>query len=88
MAASGYPGPYVKGTPIEGIDRAIACGVSVLHAGTRRAGDLWLANGGRVLNIIGTGHSLRQARYRAYEGVDAINWPDGFCRRDIAKSKA
>ena len=88
MAASGYPGPFVKGTVIGGIDKASTVfGVSLYHAGTTRTGNHWVANGGRVLNLVARGASLRQARYRAYEAVDLIDWPDGFCRRDIAAVK-
>ena len=84
MAASGYPGKYVKGTLIKNLDKAgEVYGVSILHAGTMLAGDDWLARGGRVLNVVATGPGLRQTRYRAYEAVDLIDWPDGFCRKDI-----
>ena len=84
MAASGYPGKYVKNTPIHNIEKAAGTyGVGICHAGTSLAGEQWLSRGGRVLNIIATGGSLRQARMRAYEAVDLIDWPDGFCRRDI-----
>ncbi|MFM9889078.1 MAG: phosphoribosylamine--glycine ligase [Rickettsiales bacterium] len=84
MAASGYPGSYVRNTLIQNLERAGELpGVSILHAGTIRAGEQWLARGGRVLNVVATGGSLRQTRYHAYEAVDLIDWPDGFCRRDI-----
>lgn len=86
MAARGYPGTYAKGTEIRGLDRAAAVpGVQVFHAGTaRRAEDgAVLANGGRVLGITATGESLQAARDAAYRAVDAIDWPEGFCRRDI-----
>ena len=42
-----------------------------------------LANGGRVLNVCGTGNTVREAQTRAYAAIDKIHWPDGFCRRDI-----
>jgi phosphoribosylamine--glycine ligase len=58
-------------------------GVTVFHAGTKRDGLRLLANGGRVLNVTAVGDSVAQAQARAYAGVDAIDWPDGFCRRDI-----
>ena len=60
-----------------------AIGVSVLHAGTVRDGDRLLANGGRVRGVTAQGADIREARDRAYQGVDAIDWPDGFYRRDI-----
>lgn len=85
MAAKGYPGKYERGTAISGLDRASNFfGVQLLHAGTELLGEVqFVSKGGRVLNIIGTGGSLRQARLRAYEAVDSIDWPQGFCRRDI-----
>ena len=88
MAAQGYPGDYGKGSEIKNISGAEAiAGVSVLHAGTKLGtgaeGDKILANGGRVLGITAQGSDIRTARGRAYQGVDAIDWPEGFCRRDI-----
>ncbi|MDO9710184.1 phosphoribosylamine--glycine ligase [Paracraurococcus lichenis] len=85
MAARGYPGTYAKGTAIRGLDAAAAVpGVQVFHAGTaRREGEV-VATGGRVLGIAATGGTLQAARDAAYAAVDAIDWPEGFCRRDIA----
>jgi phosphoribosylamine--glycine ligase len=84
LAAKGYPAAPQKGGAIKGIERANALeGVVVTHAGTKRAGDDILANGGRVLNVTGFGADVREARERAYAGVAAIDFPDGFCRRDI-----
>jgi phosphoribosylamine--glycine ligase len=84
MAAKGYPGDYAKGTLIEGLDVAEATeGVAIFHAGTRADGARILANGGRVLNVTATGPTVREAQRRAYQAVDRIRWPDGFCRRDI-----
>ena len=84
LAANGYPGSYAKGTPINGIEAADAVdGVFTFHAGTTRQDGTLLANGGRVLNVTALGATLPQAIDRAYEGVDKINWQDGFCRRDI-----
>jgi phosphoribosylamine--glycine ligase len=84
MAAKGYPGAYEKGTPIEGLDAAAKLdNVEVFHAGTRADGGRILANGGRVLNVCATGKSVRDAQARAYQAVDLVQWPGGFCRRDI-----
>ena len=85
MASNGYPGSYEKGTPIKGVDDADALkGVTVFHAGTVRGEDGVLrANGGRVLNVTAIGRDLDEAIARAYAGVDKIDWPGGFCRRDI-----
>lgn len=85
MAAKGYPGTYEKGSVIRGIKAAQEIdGVTVFHAGTDMgAGGELLAKGGRVLNVTACGATLREAVDRAYAGVDAITWPEGFCRRDI-----
>ena len=84
MAAQGYPGKPIRGAPIKGIDRAEqAPGVWILHAGTRREGDEIISDGGRVLAITALGRSVSEARDRAYAAVDRIDWPTGFCRRDI-----
>jgi phosphoribosylamine--glycine ligase len=84
MAAKGYPDAYQRGTPIGGLDAAAAVDdVLVFHAGTKRVGDQVVADGGRVLNITALGASLSEARDRAYRAVDRVDWPDGFCRRDI-----
>ncbi len=86
MAANGYPGSYKKGTVINGVDEANAMqGVTVFEAGTARDGaGNRTAAGGRVLNVTATGENLHYAVDRAYAGVDTIDWPEGFCRRDIA----
>jgi phosphoribosylamine--glycine ligase len=84
MAAKGYPGDYAKGTLIEGLDQAGKIdGVEIFHAGTTSEGGKVLANGGRVLNVTATGTTVSEAQRRAYEAIDRINWPEGFCRRDI-----
>lgn len=84
MAARGYPGDYDKGTRIAGIDRAEQIeGVEVFHAGTKSSGDWILANGGRVLNVTASAKTVGEAQRRAYEAIGLINWPEGFCRRDI-----
>jgi len=86
MAAKGYPGDYKKGTVIKGVTEANRMeGVHVFEAGTaRNAKGERIANGGRVLNVTASGETLHYAVDRAYAAVDKINWPDGFCRRDIA----
>jgi phosphoribosylamine--glycine ligase len=84
MAARGYPGPYAKGSVIEGLDDAAAVeGVEIFHAGTKQDGDRVLADGGRVLNVSALGKNVRETRTRAYEAVSRIRWPQGFCRHDI-----
>jgi phosphoribosylamine--glycine ligase len=85
MAAKGYPEAYQKGTEIRGLEKAAALpDVTVFHAGTKRGEDgRILANGGRVLNVTATGKTIAEAQKRAYEAVDLIDWPEGYCRRDI-----
>jgi len=84
LAAAGYPGAYRRGGVIGGLDQAAAGDeVSIFHAGTRTEEDAILADGGRVLVVNATAPSLAQARARAYAAVDAIDWPEGLCRRDI-----
>jgi phosphoribosylamine--glycine ligase len=85
MAAEGYPGPYEKGTEIKGVDTAESDDkVKVFHAGTARGEDgRLLATGGRVLNITALGDTVKDAQQRAYAAIDRIDWPGGFCRRDI-----
>lgn len=85
MAAKGYPGKYKKGTPIRGLHNANAIdGVHVFHAGTAvdENGGI-IATGGRVLGVTAMAKDVASAQQKAYAGVDAIDWPDGFCRRDI-----
>ena len=73
-----------KGTEIRGVEQARALpGVEVFHAGTRRDGDRLLANGGRVLCVAARGKTVADAQARAYAGVHAIDWPQGFYRGDI-----
>ena len=84
VAAKGYPGAVEKGSEIRGLDAAEAMpGVTVYHAGTKADGARILANGGRVLNVTARGGSVGEAQARAYAAVDRLDWPEGFCRRDI-----
>lgn len=86
MAAEGYPGAYEKGSVISGTEGAEASDdVMLFHAGTKidDAGTV-TAHGGRVLAVTGLGDDAGTARAAAYAAVDGIDWPGGFCRRDIA----
>jgi phosphoribosylamine--glycine ligase len=84
MATKGYPGDYGKGSVIEGLeDAAKVEGVEIFHAGTKADGGRIVANGGRVLNVCAVGKTVTEAQQRAYQAVDRIQWPEGFCRRDI-----
>ena len=85
LATKGYPDSYPKGSEIRGLEAAAKVpGVQIFHAGTRRDGSRILANGGRVLNVTAMARTVQEARERAYRAVDLIDWPEGFCRRDIA----
>ncbi len=84
MAANGYPADYAKGSVITGLDALPETSSQmVFHAGTKLVDGKITANGGRVLNVTARGATLREAQERAYAMVDAIEWPEGFCRRDI-----
>ena len=85
IAAKGYPDNPERGSLIRGLEAAAASdpSVRIFHAGTKRVGDKLDADGGRVLNVVALGASVKAARDRAYAVVDRIDWPEGFCRRDI-----
>lgn len=94
MAANGYPGAYEKGSILHGLDQAIQPDTVIFHAGTDKneAGDI-IATGGRVLAVTAVGKTITEAQTLAYQLIDKIDWPEGFCRRDIgwraiAKTKA
>ena len=82
MAARGYPGAPEPGSEIGGLDAAGKAAL-VFHAGARVDGGRLLAEGGRVLTLVGTGADVGAARAAAYQAVAAVRWPEGFCRRDI-----
>jgi phosphoribosylamine---glycine ligase len=84
MCARGYPGDVVKGTEIRGLEAAAAEeGVEIFHAGTALKDGKLVAAGGRVLNVTALGATVREAQSRAYAAVARIDWPEGFCRKDI-----
>ena len=84
MATEGYPGAYGKGSEIKGLEAAGKLkDVVVFHAGTTEKDGRILANGGRVLNVTALGKTVKAAQKRAYQAVDLIDWPQGFCRTDI-----
>jgi phosphoribosylamine--glycine ligase len=85
LAAKGYPDNPERGSEIKGLGDAAASDPNVLifHAGTKQVGGKLIADGGRVLNVVGLGATVKEARERAYAVIDRIEWPEGFCRRDI-----
>ena len=89
MAARGYPDAALKGTEIRGLDRVAALpGVKLFQAGSRLDGGRILADGGRVLTVTGLASDAAEARSRAYAGIAALDWPEGFCRGDIGATAA
>ncbi|MGB9641740.1 MAG: phosphoribosylglycinamide synthetase C domain-containing protein, partial [Candidatus Ratteibacteria bacterium] len=83
IASGGYPGKYSIGYPIKGLD-SISKDVVIFHAGTKKENDIFLTAGGRVLNVVGLGNTIAQARTKAYEKVDTIFFKDMYYRKDIA----
>ena len=84
LAAHGYPGAYGKGSQIRGLEELPEDSRHmVFHAGTAARDGQIIATGGRVLNVTARGATLAEARAEAYALVDCIDWPGGFCRRDI-----
>src|SRR5262245_4275167 len=84
MAANGYPGAPEKGSVIHGLEEAAAeAGVENVHAGTALSDGQVIATGGRVLNVTAMGRTVTEAQAKAYAAVEKIDWPEGFCRKDI-----
>ncbi|XP_066359616.1 phosphoribosylamine--glycine ligase-like [Miscanthus floridulus] len=86
MASEGYPGPYKKGTVIKNIDEAeqVSPAVKIFHAGTAFDTDgNFVAAGGRVLGVTAKGKDIEEARAKAYDALDVVDWPEGFYRHDI-----
>jgi phosphoribosylamine--glycine ligase len=83
MAAKGYPASPAKGSTIHGLDEAASQGVEIFHAGTAERDGRIVADGGRVLNVTALAKTVGEAQRLAYGAVDRIDWPEGFCRRDI-----
>lgn len=84
MAAKGYPGNYIKGSIINGLDQFPDTSKSMcFHAGTTKTSTIITATGGRVLNITARAETLRTARDSAYALAEQIDWPEGFYRTDI-----
>jgi phosphoribosylamine---glycine ligase len=89
IAAKGYPDDPRRGSEIRGLAAAGSePEVKIFHAGTKRDGERLLADGGRVLGLTALGSDITAARDRAYRAVDKIDWPEGFCRRDIGLRRA
>ena len=86
MASKGYPGSYEKNKTVRGLDRVREMqDVFVFHAGTARAGEDIVTNGGRVLGVTALGEGARGAIDVAYFAVEKIEWDGVYYRRDIGK---
>lgn len=84
MASNGYPSAYKKNTLINGLEDATQTkNTTIFHAGTAKKDDQVISIGGRVLGITSMGNTIKDAQSTAYEAIDKIDWPGGFCRRDI-----
>jgi len=83
LAAGGYPASYEKGKVISGLEHADSNTQKVFHAGTAHDGDKVITSGGRVLCVVGLGHSVADAAADAYDAVAKIDWEDVYYRRDI-----
>jgi len=85
MATKGYPGPYNNGSKIGSLEGLESEGIKIFHAGTSQKDGSLLANGGRVLNVTTMAPSITEARKKAYDVVEKIDWEEGFWRTDIGK---
>ena len=86
MTAEGYPGSYKKGVPLTGLSKPVGNqDVVIFHAGTGKAGEELVTNGGRVVGVTGLGTDLRTARNHAYEAIESITFDGCYFRRDIAQ---
>ena len=84
MAAKGYPDSYSIGTTINNLNEAEQINdAKVFHAGTKKDSNNYISNGGRVLGVTATGKNINECRARSYKAIEAIDWPDGFYRKDI-----
>ena len=85
MASEGYPGDYVKGHPIRGLNEAAQLpGVKVFHAGTREVDGEIVTSGGRVLGVTAVADTVAGAKLQAYRAVKCIRWKGAWCRKDIS----
>jgi phosphoribosylamine--glycine ligase len=84
--AEGYPNAYEKGKEII-IDEDVIAYLNcyIVHAGTKREGDKFFTNGGRVIGLLGLGDNLEEAVQETYKGIEAVKFPGEFYRKDIGK---
>jgi phosphoribosylamine---glycine ligase len=85
LASEGYPESPTTGDEISGLEDLFGLpGVRLYHAATRLEESRLYTAGGRVLNVVGTGDSIIEARARAYAAVELIDFPGKQYRTDIA----
>lgn len=85
LASRGYPESADKGQVIQGLDKIVGDDVLVIHAGTKKQGEHFVTNGGRVLVVTATGSDLKSAVEKVYKNVVLIHWDGMHYRKDIAK---
>ena len=84
VASGGYPQDYEKGKQIFGLQEAAKLADTVIfHAGTKKENENYFTSGGRVLNVAALGDNLEEAKARAYEAIEKINFEKMYFRRDI-----
>ena len=84
MASGGYPKSYKKNLPIDGVTKAKALGAMIFHAGTKIKDGELVTSGGRVLGVMMTAPTLREAVDKVYKCVEVIHFDGVHYRRDIA----
>jgi phosphoribosylamine--glycine ligase len=84
LCAKGYPSKYIKNSEIKNLSNIVTNkNNQIFHAGTCKKNNKIFSNGGRVLNVTSLSKNLIKARNKSLSNIKKINWPDGFCRRDI-----
>jgi phosphoribosylamine--glycine ligase len=86
LAGGGYPARSDQGSPIEGVEEAGADGALVFHAGTALHDGSLVTNGGRILDVVGTGATVEAARRAAYDAAARIDFAGMRYRTDIARA--
>jgi len=82
VASKGYPGKYEVGQPVD--IKMLPEDVMIFHAGTKKQSDKFITTGGRVLNVVGLGKTLQDAREKAYQGIKSVHFDGMYFRNDIA----
>jgi len=84
LCAKGYPASYIKNSQIKNLNKITQNESNqIFHAGTYERKKKIYSNGGRVLNVTSLSKNFKEAREKALDNINKIDWPDGFCRKDI-----